>query len=706
MGAIAAGFVALYVAGAWWGEQLMNGPATPWYPPPGLTVVLIIAFGVRFAPLAAIAEVVSSILIFHVDAVFTPVQVAVNAVVIAAGLSVGPAWLRTRSGNGPGLLDPQVQWLFMLTCVLVGPALTALAGIGVREWADAMAGQTYWEGVRTWFLGDALGVVTIAPVVLVLLLKGPVVRRLFSSRFVFELAGLIAFAAAMLWVDGADTHTAYLTLIPLIAIAYRHGLAGATFAAASVNLTFVVAGRVALTAADFEKTQGLIVVMSLGALITGSLAAHDRRSQRKASEAGATDPVSGLASRSRLLDWLAKAVREPEGRARTTLMIVDVDRFNAVNDVWGQAAGDRLLRLIAERLAEVVRYGARCARFGSDEFAVLLDGDEEEASGVAEEIVTALAMPFLVNGDAISIQVHIGIASARDLEHASDVVRGACLALQPASEAGRRIVVLDAELWEQTTRNQVLESDLPAAIESGQLQLAYQPIVWLRDEPRETYEALLRWSHPTLGGVPPPVIVELTQHAGLMRSLTELVITEASKQVARWRAQGRDAVVEVNITAADLFSAGFADRAAELVTRAGIDSSGIVFELTEESAIADLELAKSVMRRLREHGFLVAIDDFGTGYASLTYLESLPVDILKLDRVFIAHLTGDSRSDAIVNAVVPLAQALGLVVVAEGVEREDQLEILDELGCDAVQGFLFGTPRPAAEYPARRLVTA
>jgi diguanylate cyclase len=381
-------------------------------------------------------------------------------------------------------------------------------------------------------------------------------------------------------------------------------------------------------------------------------------------------------------------------------MIVDVDRFNAVNDVWGQAAGDRLLRLIAERLTEVVRYSARCARFGSDEFAVLLDGDAAAARKVAEQIVEAMAIPFDVNGDAISLQVHIGIAPAQELEHAGDVVRGACLALQPAAEDKRRIVTLDTDLWEQSTRDQALGNDLPEAIEAGQLHLVYQPIVWLESRSHESYEALLRWSHPTFGGVPPPLIMELAQRAGLLRRVTDFVITEASRQVAAWRSQGRDAVVEVNITAADLFSPGFADRAAELVAGAGIDSSGIVFELTEESAIADLEQAQTVMHQLRAHGFLLAIDDFGTGYASLTYLESLPVDILKLDRVFVSHMTGESRSDAIVRAIVPLAHALGLVVVAEGIEHQEQLDMLAEAGCDAIQGFLLGTPRAAAEYDA------
>jgi Amt family ammonium transporter len=313
-----------------------------------------------------------------------------------------------------------------------------------------------------------------------------------------------------------------------------------------------------------------------------------------------------------------------------------------------------------------------------------------------------MALPFNVNGDRISIRVHIGIAHARELEHASDVVRGACLALQPVSEHKRRVVLLDSELWEQSTRDRALESDLPRAIETGQLYLAYQPIVWLDRPSHESFEALLRWDHPSVGGVPPPAIIELAEQAGLLRRVTDYVISEASRQAASWRAEGRDPLVQVNITASDLFSTGFADRAAELVAAAGIDPSGIAFELTEESAILDLEQAQLVMHQLRAQGFLVAIDDFGTGYASLTYLESLPVDILKLDRVFIAHMTGTSRSDAIVRAIIPLAQALGLVVIAEGVEHQDQLDILEELGCDAVQGYLLGTPRVAVEYELSR----
>ncbi|MFL5846930.1 MAG: putative bifunctional diguanylate cyclase/phosphodiesterase [Solirubrobacteraceae bacterium] len=706
MGAVVAAYFGLYLLTAWWGKQLINGPATPWYPPPGLTIVLVVAFGVRWAPLAVLAEAVSSIVIFNVDESFTVVQLVVNALLIGVGLSVGPAWMRARLGNGAALRDPKTLWLFMFTCVILGPGLTAFGGIGVREWADAMGGQSYWDGVRTWFLGDALGVVTIAPLVLVMMLKGPIVRRLISRRFLIELGVLVVVAVLMLVIEGSGTRLAYLTLIPLLAVSYRHGLVGAAFAASATNIIFVTVGHLTLSGAQFEKVQGLIVTMSLGALVTGSIAAHDRRAQRKAAAAAVNDHVSGLASRSRLLSWLNEAMEDPAHRHSTALMIVDVDRFNAVNNVWGQIVGDRLLRMIADRIAEVVRYDGKCARFGSDEFGVLFSGNRKRALELADQMLEALAVPFVVDGNELSIQVHIGIAPAEDLEQPGDVVRGACLALQRAAGDEQRVVVLDAALWEQSTHDQVLEADLPAAMENGQLYLAYQPIVWLKRPEHESYEALLRWNHPTFGGVPPPVVIELAQRSGMLGQLTEWVISTASRQIATWQAEGRDVVVEVNITSVDLFSPGFTEKAAELVAAAGIRPSSLVLELTEESAIADLDHAITVLTALGEIGFELAIDDFGTGYASLTYLESLPVHILKLDRAFAARLTGSSRTAAIVQAIVPLAQALGLSVVAEGIEHQEQLEILEELDCDAIQGYLLGMPRAATEYDLGPVATA
>jgi diguanylate cyclase (GGDEF)-like protein len=696
---IALVFVALYLAGVWWGRELSEGAATtPWYPPPGLTVALVVAFGLRFAPLAMLAEGVGSVLIFDVDADFTALQIVVNALVIAAAYSVGPAILRAYAGNGLTLRKPSSYWLFMATCVVLGPALAALGGVGVREWADATGGNGYWESVRQWFVGDALGVVTIAPLALILLLERVKVRRLFTPRAMSEAAVLLGTGAATVLLDGDGTpRFVYLCLIPLAWIAYRHGLIGAAVSAAALNLEVVILADLALTAGQLEELQGLLGVVALTALLLGSLSSEIRRARRRISDASATDSTTGLASRPQLLNWLAADLGSAAERPAPPLVMVDIDRFSVVNDVRGHAVGDRLLKLIAERISEVVRFDARCARFGSDEFAVLLSSPDTDPQQLADQIVEAIARPFDVDGEPVAIRAHAGIAVPADGDRPGDVIRGACLALQRASEDQRPVAVLDATLREQSHHRHVLENDLPEAIAEGRLAIVYQPIVWLDDDGVEAYEALLRWNHPNYGGVPPLEVIELAQRSGLMNRLSEFVLRQACEQIAVWEKAGREVNVGVNITAADLMVADFADRAQDLVRRAGIEPSRITFELTEQTAISDIQRAQRAMQSLRAEGFLLAIDDFGSGYSSLTYLERLPVNAIKLDRELVARITGDSRSDAVLQAIVPLSQALGFKVVGEGVETPLQLELLSELGCDAIQGYLLGTPRPPAE---------
>jgi diguanylate cyclase (GGDEF)-like protein len=697
--AIGAAYLVLYTLLAWWGSELGDGGATtPWYPPPGLTVTLIVAFGVRFAPLAALAEGIVSIVVFDVGDEFTGLQVAVNAVVVAAAYTIGPYLLRRKAGNGPLLRRPSTHWLFVGTCVLLGPALAALGGIGVREWADATGGTGYWTSVRTWFVGDALGVVTVAPIALVLLLERVHPSRLLRPAHVVQAAVLVATAAVTVVLDGDGTpRFAYLCLIPLAWIAHHHGLVAATAATATLNVEIVLLSDATLSEPAFEELQGLVGVVAFTGLILGALASDSRRAKRLIADARARDPVTGLASRSQLLAWIGEECTPSAGRvAETALVMLDIDRFSVVNDVWGHATGDRVLAEVAERLAECVRFDGRCARFGSDEFAVLT-GNPADAEDLAARLIEAIGRPFVVDGRTIGISARAGIAVRRASDGPGDLVRGACLALQRAGEDKREVVTLDDALRAQSHHRHVLESDLPNAFANGELSLVFQPILWLHDRDLEAYEALLRWNHPTYGGVPPPVVVELADQAGLATDLGRFVLTHACFQVAAWAREGRWVSVHVNTAARDLLSPGFADRAARIADAAGVDRTQVAFELTEESAIVDLGQAEAVLAELRARGFRLAIDDFGTGYASLTYLERLAADVLKLDRSFVAQLTGSSRSDAILRAIVPLAHDLGYAVVAEGVETQRELELLTALGCDAFQGYLLGYPRPGFE---------
>ena len=381
-------------------------------------------------------------------------------------------------------------------------------------------------------------------------------------------------------------------------------------------------------------------------------------------------------------------------------MFLDLNKFKEVNDSFGHHTGDELLRQLGARLESSLRAEDLVVRVGGDEFAVaLLDADADYAATVAERLATEIEEPFALDAVRARISAAVGIAvMPDDATNAEDLMRCADLAMFRAKLAGERFAIYQEDLDGAANRMQLVD-ELRAAIEHRELVLHYQPQVDLSTGDIPSVEALVRWIHPRRGFVPPLEFIALAEDAGLMGALTAFVLDEALAQCAAWRAAGEQLAVSVNISASDLLDPDFPGLVERRLKEHALSPGALVLEITETTAIADFDRSQLAIQKLHDLGLVVSVDDFGAGFTSLAYLGSLAVGELKLDRSFITRLAGaeDGRDLALVRATVELAHALGLRVVAEGVEDEHCLGLLTGLRCDLVQGYVISKPKPAGE---------
>ncbi|MDP9441861.1 MAG: EAL domain-containing protein [Actinomycetota bacterium] len=430
--------------------------------------------------------------------------------------------------------------------------------------------------------------------------------------------------------------------------------------------------------------------------------------QEQLAHAALHDPLTGLPNRALLRDRLERALRRSQPRSSAVaLLFVDIDRFKLINDTFGHAAGDRLLVLTAQRLVEAVRAGDTVARFGGDEFVVLLEGvsGEVDALGMAERLARATEQPVVVDGTELVVTLSTGIAVAAAGDgDGEDLLRRADTALYRAKQDGRSQSTVFAEWMRRRTSERLhIETSLRRAIHEGELQLHYQPIVDLDDGRTTAVEALVRWRHPARGVLYPAQFMPVAEETRLVVPMGEWVLREACDQVRRWRGECASAAslkVSVNLSGHQLARPEIVGVVADAITAARIDPSSLVLELTESVLMSDAEAAVRVLAALKELGVGLMVDDFGTGYSSLSYLKRFPVDALKIDRSFVAGVAENREDSAIVGAVVALAAALSLRTVAEGVETPAHLEKVRALGCSSAQGYYFARPQPAERVAA------
>jgi diguanylate cyclase len=416
-----------------------------------------------------------------------------------------------------------------------------------------------------------------------------------------------------------------------------------------------------------------------------------------------TDPLTGLENRRRLFDALDPFFdTAPDQRPALAFLFIDLNRFKQVNDSFGHAAGDEVLRHVAARLKQSLRPTDLVVRVGGDEFGVvLMDADSIEVEETAARIYARLAEPFTFGGITAEVGASIGVALAQDAAEATTLVANADAAMYEAKLDGHPVAFYADDLERGATRLR-LADELSQAIDSDQLVLYYQPQLDLRRDGLPAVEALIRWNHPEHGLIQPVRFLPLAAEAGLMSKLTRWVIAAALHQCAQWNAAGRSLAVSVNISVEDLLDPDFPRLVTGLLNRERLGANRLTIEITETSIIDEFDRARDAVSRLRDLGIDVAVDDFGAGFTSLAYLSELAVAELKLDRRFISPLEGGAvgRESELVRATVELGHALGLRVVAEGVEDDATLELLRSLGCDLAQGYVISRPVPAAELEA------
>ena len=423
------------------------------------------------------------------------------------------------------------------------------------------------------------------------------------------------------------------------------------------------------------------------------------------------DPLTGLPNRTLFSDRLEQALaRGRRSASRMAVVFIDVDRFKVVNDSLGHESGDWLLQQIGARLAQAVRATDSVARFGGDEFVILFDGvaDEHMAMKLTDRVRRELIRPFSLEGeDDFFATVSLGVALSSTTSGAAELVRDADAAMYRAkATGGARSELFDSQLRAEAVERLHTERALRRGIDHGELRLHYQPIWDLATRQVEAVEALVRWERPGHGLVAPGAFVGVAEECGLIGPIGEWVLREACRQAAVWREQLGEAAplpVHVNVSARELEQADLPGVVATALREAGLDPTDLVLEITESGLLERTERPASVLRAIKETGVRIALDDFGTGYSSLSYLERFPIDELKLDREFVARLDGSGEEPVIVGAILAMAHALGLVVVAEGIETEAQATVLRELGCERAQGYALA--RPAAPEAIAALVS-
>jgi diguanylate cyclase (GGDEF)-like protein/PAS domain S-box-containing protein len=418
------------------------------------------------------------------------------------------------------------------------------------------------------------------------------------------------------------------------------------------------------------------------------------------------DALTGLPNRVLLIDraerMLAQARRHG---APVGVLYIDIDGFKQVNDCFGHAAGDELLRGVAERLTGTIREADTVGRLGGDEFVVLLEGaDSDDGPELASErIREVLAQPFeleSLDGRAISVTASIGIAVGRE-ESIDVLLRHADFALYEAKAAGRnRWIPFERGMHAAAQSRIALEVDLARAIAEEQFFLLYQPTFDLQSERITGVEALLRWRHPARGVLGPDTFIPLAEKSGSITTIGLWVLRTALRQAAEWRDRGRPVAVSVNVSARQLDDDRFVADVAEALTESAVDPALLTLEITETALMADVEAAARRLGELKSLGVCIAIDDFGTGYSSLSYLRQFPVDALKIDRSFIAGIAASRQGRALIHTLVQLGKTLGLATLAEGIEEDSQLRQLQAEHCDYGQGFLFSRPLDVPEIEA------
>jgi diguanylate cyclase (GGDEF)-like protein len=472
-----------------------------------------------------------------------------------------------------------------------------------------------------------------------------------------------------------------------------------------IPYAFTIAALVVLLRDHWTRGSTLaIIVAALTLLVAAGRTFETLRQLRALGEArrqAASDDVTGLANR-RELFRVAREATDGDPDARLWMLSLDIDLFKDINDTLGHQAGDDLITHLGPRLVATVRPNDLVARIAGGQFAVLLQGLElPEVLAVAERLRAEVALPTALVGADIVVSATVGVAGAPlHTTDIGDLLRYADTAMYRARKDRLGAVVFDESLDRRDTERLVLIQELRAGLGNGEVVLYYQPKATLVEGAVVGVEALVRWNHPRHGTLVPPVFLPLAEQAGLMPQLTAHVLETAIRQAAVWSAADQHICISVNVTAADVRDPDFPAFVQAKLAAHDVDPHMLMLEITEQDLVLDRQQGAGSLDQLRETGIRVSIDDYGTGYSSLSYLCDLPLDELKLDREFVQRMLQHERAAIVVRSSVHLAKSLGLTIVAEGVETQEEWVALRDAGCDLAQGYLLGRPMPVEQFDA------
>ncbi|HMJ09095.1 MAG TPA: bifunctional diguanylate cyclase/phosphodiesterase [Pyrinomonadaceae bacterium] len=430
-----------------------------------------------------------------------------------------------------------------------------------------------------------------------------------------------------------------------------------------------------------------------------------RKSEKDFQHAALHDSLTGLANRKQLGDILRNLIEiyKSDPRAHFQVLFLDIRSFKNINDSLGHTIGDKVLAIAAKRFVRVVNDTDTVARIGGDEFAIILRGIDStgKAQRVARKIYQNITQPFSLSGNSISIDVNIGIAPCdTEYDTPEEILRDADIAMHYAKEKKNGLAVFTKELRARFLERVRFEMDLRHAVDRNELAMHYQPIISLVDGRLVGFEALLRWHHSEFGMIPPSRFIPIAEESGLIQSLTVWILKETGHQLASWQKiapEYSDLMVSVNISGKHLSNNDLIDDVLNTLEVTGIEPSTLKLEITESTAMENAEHTINVLNKLKKIGVMLSIDDFGTGYSSLSYLHRLPFDTLKIDRSFVYNVGENGENSEILQTIISLAKNLKMRVIAEGIETESQLAVLQNLGCDYGQGFLLAKPKAKEE---------
>ena len=604
------------------------------------------------------------------------------AVVGAAAVALG---LASREQFGPMQL--------VLGALVMGTGISGMHYIGMA--AMDMAPGIVWDPFMV-ALSVLIAVLASAAALLIFKLLRQVNP---SQRFGYQMAASTVMAVALCGM-------------------HYTGMAAARFAVGSVCLSAGELGGPGLTVLVIMAVGMLLISTLFTSILDARLQSTAERLTESLQESNArlkaandelqhrafSDPLTGLPNRllfeDRLRQGLLRLDRNNHDGVvdRLAVLFIDLDGFKPINDSFGHAAGDVILRCAADRLRLEARDGDTVARVGGDEFLLLLENvsDEEACIAVARRALTALSQPFELSDKQVQIACSIGIAIHPGHGERSKLVANADAAMYAAKRAGGSCHVLfEPHMGSDASAQLELQNDLRHALQRGEMSLHYQPKIDGQDGQICGVEALLRWNHPQHGMVSPMVFIALAERFGLIGQLGNWVIDEACRQIVEWKRSGAHIRVAINISAHQLRDNSLVTRIEQALTRHGVPASQLLCEITETVAMEDMKATQRCFDGLARIGVFLSIDDFGSGYSSLNYLRQLPARQLKIDRSFVKDLEFSEDARSVVNAVVKLAHALNLRVVAEGVETAAQRDILLAMHCDELQGYFFARPMAA-----------